>query len=77
MAGRARTANASSLCADAAPVIATLKAAPGIRFGYHNHAFEFARMEGTRAARCLTRLWRTAAPTFCWKLTCIGPRTQG
>lgn len=28
--------------ADAAPVIARLKAA-GIRFGYHNHAFEFAR----------------------------------
>jgi sugar phosphate isomerase/epimerase len=29
---------------DAAPVIARLKAA-GIRFGYHNHAFEFERAE--------------------------------
>ena len=31
---------------DARPVIARLKAA-GIRFGYHNHAFEFARAEGS------------------------------
>lgn len=33
---------------DALPVIAKLKAA-GIRFGYHNHAFEFARVEGGAA----------------------------
>ncbi len=32
---------------DALPVVAALKAA-GIRFGYHNHAFEFARAEGSR-----------------------------
>ena len=31
---------------DAVPVIARLKDA-GIRFGYHNHAFEFARAEGS------------------------------
>ncbi len=31
---------------DALPVIARLKDA-GIRFGYHNHAFEFARAEGS------------------------------
>ena len=31
---------------DALPVIAQLKAA-GIRFGYHNHAFEFARAENS------------------------------
>ena len=31
---------------DAAPVIARLKAA-GVRFGYHNHAFEFARVGST------------------------------
>jgi sugar phosphate isomerase/epimerase len=34
---------------DAQPVIAELRAA-GIRFGYHNHAFEFARAEGTGQA---------------------------
>ena len=34
---------------DAAPVIAALKAA-GIQFGYHNHAFEFARTENGRAS---------------------------
>lgn len=32
----------AALVRDAAPMIARLKAA-GIRFGYHNHAFEFAR----------------------------------
>ncbi len=31
---------------DALPVIAKLQSA-GIRFGYHNHAFEFARAEGS------------------------------
>ena len=31
---------------DALPVIAELKSA-GIRFGYHNHAFEFARADGS------------------------------
>jgi sugar phosphate isomerase/epimerase len=34
---------------DAAPVIETLKAS-GIRFGYHNHAFEFARPTPDSAA---------------------------
>ncbi len=40
----------TAFVADALPVIAQLKSA-GIRFGYHNHAFEFARAEG--AARTL------------------------
>lgn len=34
---------------DAAPVIATLKAA-GIQFGYHNHAFEFSRTDDGRSS---------------------------
>ena len=48
---------------DAAPVIETLKAA-GIRFGYHNHAFEFARPAPGSAALYDTFLDQ-GGPDFC------------
>ena len=48
---------------DAAPVIAALKA-EGIRFGYHNHAFEFARA-GSGPATLYDTLIHDGGPDFC------------
>ncbi len=51
---------------DAAPVIARLKAA-GIRFGYHNHAFEFARAEGS-AKTLFETFVAQGGPDFCLEI---------
>jgi sugar phosphate isomerase/epimerase len=51
---------------DAAPVIATLKAS-GIRFGYHNHAFEFAR-SGDGPATLFDTLINEGGPDFCLEI---------
>ena len=51
---------------DAAPVIAALKAA-GIRFGYHNHAFEFARA-GDGPASLYDIFIAQGGPDFCLEI---------
>ena len=51
---------------DAAPVIAKLKAA-GIRFGYHNHAFEFARA-GSASSTLLDTFVNEGDPDFCLEI---------
>ena len=52
---------------DAAPVIARLKDA-GIRFGYHNHAGEFARAEPPLPRTRLDVLIDEGGPDFCLEL---------
>ena len=51
---------------DAAPVIAKLKDA-GIRFGYHNHAFEFARA-GHGPATLFDTLIESGGPDLCLEI---------
>ena len=51
---------------DAVPVIAQLKAA-GIRFGYHNHAFEFARA-GSSPASLFDTFVDEGGPDFCLEI---------
>ncbi|MGI4787726.1 MAG: sugar phosphate isomerase/epimerase family protein [Janthinobacterium lividum] len=51
---------------DAAPIIIKLKAA-GIRFGYHNHAFEFARDAHSRSTLYDTFI-EDGGPDFCLEI---------
>ncbi len=60
------TAGYAAFVRDALPVIETLKAA-GIRFGYHNHAFEFARSTPGSAALFDTFI-ESGGPDFCLEI---------
>jgi len=52
---------------DAAPVIERLKAA-GIRFGYHNHAFEFERAGNENSGTLFDIFINEGGPDFCLEL---------